>query len=448
MSAKRSALGWSLRDVEQATGGVLIGNTTPTIEQVVIDSRTAVAGSLFVAIQGDNFDGHDFASAALEAGAVGLVVEQNRCSGTTPRIEVDDTRQALRDLAVMRRNELAMPVVAITGSTGKTSTKDLIASGIEGSWASPRSYNNEIGVPLTVLATPDDATVLILEVGSRGTGHIRWLSSAIQPDISVITNLGVVHLETFGDEEGLADAKYELIEALSETGVAVLPAHEARLSRNPTRTTVTFGDAPASVEVASATVDGDGSAHYVLKIDGETFEGSLSMAGAHQVANLAAGAAVARALDVPMSEFLCGAASGSGSEWRMDIHIGRYTIVNDAYNANPQSVEGALRTVASMDGRSIAVLGPMAELGKVCQSAHERMGALASDLDFSALLVVGPDHGYGLGAPNLVEHVIDIGAARDTLATLMEPGDVVLVKASRSAGLERLALTLIKEAAQ
>ncbi len=448
MNTARDGLGWSLQDVERATGGVLIGDPAHTVDTVLIDSRTAVPGSLFVAIHGEIFDGHDFAAAAVESGAIGVVVERGRCSDLTPRIEVDDTLRALRDLAVLRRNELAIPVVAITGSTGKTSTKDLIAAGIEGSWASPRSFNNEIGVPLTVLATPHDATALILEVGSRGRGHIEWLAPAVRPDIAVITNLGVVHLETFGDERGLADAKYELVELLSQSGVAVLPAHEAKLSRDSARRTMTFGDAPATVEVTRAAVNSDGSASYILTIGDDVFEGTLSMAGAHQILNLAASAAVARALGLPLPAFLDGAASASGSDWRMDIHTGRYTIVNDAYNANPQSVEGALRTVASMDGRSIAVLGPMAELGSVCQSAHERMGALASDLGFAAVLVVGTDHGYILGAPDLVVHVADIEAARDTLASLVEPGDVVLVKASRSAGLERLASVLIKEAAQ
>ncbi|MFV1998947.1 MAG: UDP-N-acetylmuramoyl-tripeptide--D-alanyl-D-alanine ligase [Acidimicrobiia bacterium] len=447
MNAHPIDLDWSLSDLASVLRGDLIGDPVDVIKTVGIDSRELSIGSLFVAIAGERFDGHDFVSEASSGGATGFVVERGRSVGVEPRIEVDSTLTALRDLAAHRRDELAMPVVAITGSTGKTSTKDLVAAGIPGSWASPRSFNNEVGVPLTVLGTPGDATVLIVEVGSRGAGHIRWLAPVIRPDVAVVTNLGVVHLETFGSVAGLADAKFELIESLTESGIAVIPSNESRLERGSVRT-LTFGDSPADVEVTSATVEGTGLAEYILTIEGAIHAGSLAMVGSHQPYNLAAGAAVALALGIPVGDFLRNAASATGSDWRMDVHVGTFTVVNDAYNANPQSVEAALRTVASMEGRPVAVLGPMAELGSVCETSHRAMGAIAAALDFAAVIVVGPDHGYGLGASERVVYVNDIQAARDTLATLVEPGDVVLVKASRSAGFERLASTLIEEVAQ
>jgi len=448
MNARAIVLNWTLGDIALVLRGDLIGDPGDVIKTVEIDSREVSVGSLFVAIAGERFDGHDFVAQAASGGATAVIVERGRSVGVEPRIEVDSTLTALRDLAAHRRDELTMQVVAITGSTGKTSTKDLVAAGIPGSWASPRSFNNEVGVPLTVLGTPDDATVLIVEVGSRGAGQIRWLAPVIKPDIAVVTNLGVVHLETFGSVAGLAAAKLELIESLTESGVAIIPSNESRLVPRENLRKLTFGGSPADVEVTSAEVDSTGSARYVLTIDDSAHAGSLAMAGSHQTFNLAAGAAVALALGIPVAEFLRNAASATGSDWRMDVHVGRYTVVNDSYNANPQSVEAALRTVASMEGRSVAVLGPMAELGSVCEMSHRAMGGIASDLDFAAVIVVGPDHGYGLGATERVVHVADIQAARDTLATLVEPGDVVLVKASRSVGFERLASALIKEIAQ
>ncbi len=446
VTSRRTDLGWHLGDIAEHLGGDLVGDPSLGVASVTIDSRNVDTGALFVAVAGEHFDGHDFSAGAVEAGAVAVVVGRGRHVEVVPRIEVDDTLEALRSLAVRRRDELEIPVVAITGSTGKTSTKDLIAAGIPRAWASPRSYNNEVGVPLTVLATPLDAAALVVEVGSRGTGHISWLAPAIRPDVAVVTNLGVVHLETFGSPEGLADAKFELIESLGSAGTAVLPSHEDRLARPIPQRTITFGSPPADVEVSQVGVDVDGGSRFTLTIGSRSFDVSLAMAGTHQAYNAAAAVSVARALDLPIESFIEGMRGAVGSLWRMDVHReGRYTVVNDAYNANPQSVAAALETVAHMPGRSIAVLGPMAELGNVCEEEHRAMGRLAASLGFHRVIVVGADHGYALGAPDIVEHATDTTAAMDILSGVLESGDVVVVKASRSAGLERLALALIKE---
>ncbi|MCL1598412.1 MAG: UDP-N-acetylmuramoyl-tripeptide--D-alanyl-D-alanine ligase [Actinomycetia bacterium] len=446
MISRRTDLRWCLRDVAEHLGGDLVGDPRIRVASVTIDSRNVDVGALFVAIAGEHFDGHNFASDSVGAGAVAVVVRRGRHVEVEPRIEVDDTLEALRSLAVRRRDELGIPVVAVTGSTGKTSTKDLIAAGIPGAWASPRSYNNEVGVPLTVLATPIDATALIVEVGSRGAGHIAWLAPAIRPDVAVVTNLGVVHLETFGSPEGLANAKFELIESLRPAGTAVLPSNEERLARPIPQRTITFGSPPCDVEVSQVGVDADGGSRFTLDVGSRSFDVSLAMAGTHQAYNAAAAVSVARALDLPVESFIEGMCSAVGSLWRMDVHReGRYTVVNDAYNANPQSVAAALETVAHMPGRSIAVLGPMAELGSVCEEEHRAMGRLAASLGFHKVIVVGADHGYGLGAPDVVVYATDTAAAMDTLSGVLESGDVVVVKASRSAGLERLALALIKE---
>jgi UDP-N-acetylmuramoyl-tripeptide--D-alanyl-D-alanine ligase len=444
------SLGWTAMSIADQLGGALIESASApvaamTVSRVSIDSRELEAGDLFVAIRGEQFDGHTFAGDALAAGATVVVVEKGR-SDVVPRIEVVNTSTALRDLASRRRSELTMPVVAITGSTGKTTTKDLIHAGIEGSWASPRSYNNEVGVPLTVLGTPQEATALVLEVGSRGKGHIRWLGDVIRPDVSVVTNLGVVHLATFGSTSGLADAKYEIVELLGSDGVAVLPVDESRLHRSDDVARVTFGSSSAAdVWHRDLTMDEDGRPSFTIETGSASFPVSLSVAGAHQAANAAAATAAALALGLEPEPFIRRMEAATGSDWRMEVHRGRVTVVNDAYNANPQSMASALTTVAGMGGRSIAVIGVMAELGSVCQTEHRRMGQLAEELGFSTVIVVGEDHGYAVGAPGLVVQTAGFEDAMRTLDDTVQPGDVVLVKASRSAGLEQLAAKLIKE---
>ncbi|GMQ93073.1 MAG: UDP-N-acetylmuramoyl-tripeptide--D-alanyl-D-alanine ligase [Acidimicrobiia bacterium] len=440
-------LGWSLGDVADAVGGDLVGRSDRPVAAVVSDSRGDVDGGLFVALEGDTFDGHSYVDQVLSSGAVAVVVQSDSAVDATPRIEVESTGDALAALAVKRRDELDIPTIAITGSTGKTSTKDLLAAGLDGSWASPRSFNNEIGVPLTVLSTPSDATALILEVGTRGTGQIEWLAPIIKPSVSVITNLGLVHLETFGSLRNLANAKYELIDALGPGGVAVLPADEPSLLREGSHKTITFGKTGADVMVTDVTTDDGGLPSFTL----HTAEGdllvSLPLPGAHHASNTAAAVGVALALGLEIEAFVSRLESATGSDWRMDVHRGRYTVVNDAYNANPQSVESALTTVASMSGRHIAVLGLMAELGSACEREHIRLGRIASDLGFCELVVVGPDHGFAVGFGGNARKAANIEDAADTLAGIVEPGDVVLVKASRSASLERLALQLIKDSA-
>jgi UDP-N-acetylmuramoyl-tripeptide--D-alanyl-D-alanine ligase len=441
------SLGWSLIDIAEAVSGTLVGESSALIDTVATDSREAVDGALFVALTGETFDGHSFAVEALESGAVAAVVERDAGITATPRIEVESTGDALARLAVKRRDELSIPVVAITGSTGKTSTKDLLSAGLDGSWVSPRSFNNEIGVPLTVLSTPSDASVLVVEVGSRGRGHIEWLAPMIRPDISVVTNLGVVHLETFGSLSGLADAKYELVEALSDDGVAILPYGEGSLARGGPHCTITFGDTGADVEVSDVSIDELGRPSFLIAMDQSEYRVTLSLSGAHHGMNAAAAIAVAHALGEDVEAFISRLGEATGSAWRMETHQGIYTVVNDAYNANPQSVESALRTVAAMPGRHVAVLGVMAELGPVCEQEHVRLGELAQELGFAELVVVGSDHGYAVGFGAEALKVTDIGEAADTLASIVQPGDVVLVKASRSASLERLAHWLIEDAA-
>ncbi len=440
-------LNWTLATIAAATGGVVDGDPTMPVHSISTDSRSVEPGSVFVAIRGERHDGHDFAVDAVAAGAVAALVEHGSHPGLVPRIDVEDAATALRDLAAHRRHELQMPVIAITGSTGKTSTKDLLAAAIPGSWASVRSYNNEVGVPLTVLSTPDGAAALVIEVGSRGIGHIKWLMPAIHPSVAVITNLGVVHFETFGSRDAVADGKWELVEGLSVGATAILPDDEPRLERDHPGPTITFGEgSKALVRVENLSIGDDGRPSFELRSCGRTFPISLAMAGSHNALNAAAALGAATAIGIDPETAVEGLASAIASPWRMEITTGHFTVVNDAYNANPTSMEAALRTVAAMPGRCYAILGEMAELGSITNEEHRRIGALAMDLGFESVATVGTDHGLAVAAGG--RNLGDAGAAFEFVTGQVGDGDVVLVKGSRSVGLEALAQRLAEVAGQ
>lgn len=417
-----------------------------TIERVSTDSRAVRPGDLFVAIAGESSDGNAFVEDAIANGASAVLTSRDDLDDV-PRILCRDTLQALQNLAVIARNDIAVPVVAITGSSGKTSTKDLLTGALPNAWGSPRSFNNEVGVPLTILSAPEGIDYLVAEVGSRGRGHIAYLMPAVRPDVSVITNLGVVHLETFGTTDDLADAKYELVEALTDRGTAVLPAGETRLHRDFSGRTITFGpEAGADVRVGEVSIDDSGYPVFDLAVGGRSARVELQVAGAHQAMNAAAAVAAGVAVGVELDTLVEGMANAVGSAWRMEIHRGRFTVVNDAYNANPDSMEAAMTTVAAMPGRHIAVLGKMAELGPLEVSEHERIGRLAGALGFASVVTVGDEAGIARGAGPIARNVPDAEAAHKLVGRIVNDGDVVLVKASRAIGLERLALQLAEEA--
>ena len=438
-------LSWVLGEVAAATSGRVDGPDV-TVTSISTDSRTLTPAALFVALSGDRFDGHDFAADAIANGAAGVLVATGRASSLVPRVTVVDPRTALRDLAVLRRSELSVPVVAVTGSTGKTSTKDILAHILPEAWASPASYNNEIGVPLTVLSTPRDARVLVVEVGSRGTGHIALLVPAIRPDVAVITNLGIAHFETFGSKDKLASAKRELVAGLGSGGVAVLPFDEPRLTGSYPGRTLTFGaDVRADVSFSDLEVDRWGRPGFTMGFDGDTRPVDMAMAGAHQAYNATAAAAAAIAIGLDLDSIVAGLQRATGSEGRMEIHQGSVTVVNDAYNANPDSMAAALRTVATMPGRHVAVLGLMAELGEVAEREHVRIGELVRSLGFAAVIVVGDEPGIAVTAGRIARKVEDGDEALRVLEGFRRDGDVVLVKASHSVGLEALAMRLVEE---
>jgi UDP-N-acetylmuramoyl-tripeptide--D-alanyl-D-alanine ligase len=251
-----------------------------------------------VAVRGERFDGNDFAADAAAHGAA-VLVERSRLPAGAFGVEVDDTLGALARLGERRRSEIIAPFVAITGSSGKTTTKDMTAAALgAGTHAAPRSYNNEVGVPLTVLGTPDDASAVVVELGSRGAGHIAALAAVVRPDVAVVTNIGPAHLEMFGDEAGVLEAKWELVDALGPDGVAVLPAADPRLTSRRTGAMITFGEegSGADVAVSGVAIDARGRTSFHITHLGHATAISLQQAGHHQPVNAAAAIAAAVAL--------------------------------------------------------------------------------------------------------------------------------------------------------
>jgi UDP-N-acetylmuramoyl-tripeptide--D-alanyl-D-alanine ligase len=461
----------SLAEISELVGGELTGAPDPQVAvtgAVTLDSRTVAAGDLFVAVAGERVDGHDFLGAAAAAGAVAALT--TRPDPTLPCVVVGDPVVALGRLAagVHRRLTAAGTLVTlgITGSSGKTSTKDLLGQVLAAAGPTvspPGSYNNDIGLPLTVLSADEGTRFLVLEMGSRGPGHIARLCGIARPQVGVVLNVGSAHLGEFGSPEGIAVAKGELVEALPADGAAVLNADDPRVMgmRDRTRArVVTAGRAPgADVRATDVALDGSGRASFTLAAAGEQHPVTLAVVGEHQVANAlsAAGAALAAGM-TPAAVAAALSAAEPRSRWRMEVdrRADGVTVVNDAYNANPESMRAALAALAGLAGqRRIAVLGAMAELGPGAAAEHERLGRDAVAAGADIVVAVGSDAvGIAAGATAAGHregeesvHVPDRVAARELLAQLLRPGDVVLVKASRSYGLELLAADLLADEA-
>lgn len=436
-------MNWTLSEVAAICEGSAVGSAA--ITSVSTDSRTVVSGSLFVALAGERFDGHDFVDSALEAGAAGVMV--SRPVDAQPRVEVPDTLVGLRRLGEARRLTLSgARSVGITGSTGKTSCKDLLASALGvGTWASPRSFNNEVGVPITVLGAPDDTDALVLEVGSRGLGHIAALMDVVRPDVAIITGVSASHLAMLGDVDTVRVAKWELVEGLLPDGRAVLPDWDTTLQEWARRDGVaftTFG-VDGDVRVNNLELDDLARPRFSLHVAEERVDLRLAMAGAHQALNAAAATAAGLALGRALPDLAAGLELAEASAWRMEVTPGDPTVVNDAYNANPASMAAALQATIAIPGRPVAILGLMAELGGAAREAHKAVGAQARELGYAAVIVVGEDPGIAEGAGDIAHPVATVEEARHKITELVETGDVVLVKASRAVGLEALAKELV-----
>lgn len=440
---------------------------------VVIDSRGVTPGALFVALPGERVDGHDFVEAARAAGA-GAALVAREVDVDLPQIVVGDTQAGLSELAravVGRERARGLTVVGATGSAGKTSTKDLIAQILETAGptvAPPGSFNNEIGAPLTACRVDRNTRFLVAEMGARGIGHVAELARVTPPTIGLVLNVGSAHLGEFGSADAIAQAKGELVEALEPAGWAVLNADDprvlamarrtrARLVAYSTRRDPSASGARLRVWASDITHDALQRHAFTLHAAGDdrlatSTRVTLRLIGDYHVANAlaAAGVAVAAGLSVERVASVLSAATPR-SRWRMELteRADGLVVLNDAYNANPEAMEAALGTLARLrrtPGRLVAVLGDMLELGEDSAEAHVRIGRIAGDLGIDEVVATGefgPDvvEGYGVSRGQgryfeARESLTDY--LRDTLA----PEDVVLVKASRGIGLERVAAAL------
>ena len=481
----------TLAEIAALTGGSLApaeAAARTVTGPVIIDSRRVTDGALFAALPGERADGHDYAPAAVAAGAAGVLA--TRPVPGAPAVVVPDVTVALGALAKGVLGRLpAATVTGITGSSGKTSTKDLAAQVVEhlGPTIAPEdSFNNEIGLPLTVLRAGASTRFLVLEMSARGIGHIAALCDIAPPRIGAVLNVGRAHAGEFGSLDAVAKAKGELPEALPADGVAVLNADDPRVVAMAARTAarvVTFGVAPGgaipprpplrvgglsvpprppdpSVRAGDIRLDDLGRASFRLLMPGGSADVALRLHGAHHVSNALAAAAIAAELGMDTQAIAAALSAATvRSRRRMELHErpDGVLVVNDAYNANPDSTRAAieaLRHLARGGRRGFAVLGHMAELGDIADDSHAEVGRLAAQAGVAGLIAVGEEarpvldgaraetgwHGEAIAAP-------DAAGAVAALDNLLRPGDVVLVKASKSAGLWEVADRLLAEAA-
>lgn len=446
----------TLGEVATATGGRLVGDPERRIDAVATDSRELPEGSpLFVALRGESADGHRYVGDVLGRGAAALV---ERAEDHTDVVVVDDTWQAVRGLAKLVRTRVDPTAVGITGSVGKTTVKDLTAAavGAERRVSAARgSFNNELGVPLTLLGLREGDEVLVAEIGARHVGDIADLAPLVAPDVACVTAVAGVHLEVFGSIDNVERAKRELVESLGPDGMAVLNAADDRVAAMASHAPATLTVGAPGADLTAEDVRLDRSAHptFTARTPWGDTEVHVGVAGRHQVGNALIALAVAGHLGVDLSAAADGLAAASVSRWRGEVtRRGGLTVINDAYNANPTAVLGAIDTLTTLTeaGRSIAVLGEMAEIGPTSADEHRRVGGELVRRGVDQLVVVGDaasplaDGASAEGMdPAAIVHVSDAAAAADHLAADLRPGDVVLVKASRVAGLESVADRLL-----
>ena len=462
----------SLAQIARITGGRLDGDPEAVVTgEVVIDSRRVAPGGLFAAVEGERVDGHDFAAAALAAGAVAVLGTRQVPVPLAPSVLVADVPAALAALARFVVDSLpAARIAGITGSSGKTTTKDIAAQLIErlGPTIAPAgSYNNEFGLPLTVLRADAATRYLVLELSARGIGHIAHLCGIAPPGYGVVLNVGHAHAGEFGGLDQVARAKGELVQALPPDGVAILNADDPRVLAMTARTgarIVTFGiqsgGPQPSFRAADIRLDDLGRPSFTLLTPEGSAPVSLRLHGAHNVPNALAAAALAGELGLGLGETADGlSAAVARSRWRMEVRqrADGVTIINDAYNANPESVRAAIDALRHLarDGRGFAVLGHMAELGDSSPASHAEVGEFAASAGLAGLIVVGDEAAPILAAARGVRSwlgeaiaVPDAAGAVEALVNRLKPGDVVLVKASRAARLEGVAADLELEAAR
>lgn len=421
----------------QWCGGRLIGESV-LVEGAGLDSRTIRPGQLFVAVKGGR-DGHHFIPDALRAGAAAVLTTDP--STEAPAVLVPDTVEALSRIATRARGAFGGRVVGITGSVGKTSVKDLTHAAAAASLvvhSSHRSFNNELGVPITILEAPEGTAALVLEMGARGSGHIADLCRIAAPDVGVVTSVALAHGEHFGDIAGVAIAKGELVESLPRSGHAVLNVDDSLVAAMATRTeaaVIEYGKGRGDFAYEAIALDDLMRPTFTLSTPNGRLKVNMEhVSGVHNVANATAALATAWVLGADIDAAVEALRTARLSPWRMQVHRSATgaTIINDAYNANPASMAAALEALreATDGGRAVAVLGFMAELGDHSSASHAAVADLARDLEID--LIAYESEEYGVEPVHGPEEAVDA-------VGLLGTGDALLLKGSRVAGLERLA---------
>jgi UDP-N-acetylmuramoyl-tripeptide--D-alanyl-D-alanine ligase len=438
-------------EIAVVVNGTLHGSDVLVSEAPVIDSRVAIDGSLFLAVQGENVDGHGYVDDAFAHGAV-LAITSKPVSQR--HIIVDDVVAALGKLAQhVRSNLLDLTVIGITGSQGKTTTKELLASIL--SSAAPTvaphgNFNNEIGAPISLLHCTETTKYCIVEMGARHPGDIAHLCSIAQPNIGVVLRVGSAHVGEFGSMQAIAETKSELIQSLGPEGIAILGTYDdftPAMARAHKGKTLTFGES-SECDIRATDIEvREGRAHFdLITPEGRSAVG-LRIVGLHQVANALAVASVATVLGFSLDQIASGLSTAeSEAKWRMEIEeLPSLVLINDAYNASPEATAAALQTLAlfaqERGGESWAFLGKMHELGESSNTDHAAIGTLASELGIDHLVCVGaPEYAASISASSAtsIHRCADIAEAIE-VANNLSKGDVVLVKASRSEKLEILA---------
>ncbi|MBN1193596.1 MAG: UDP-N-acetylmuramoyl-tripeptide--D-alanyl-D-alanine ligase [Coriobacteriia bacterium] len=459
------------------TGGtLLVGPSTTLVNGIAIDSRLVEPGAAFVAFEGERADGHDFIDGALVEGARAILVTRDddavrEAFSRSGRPEcalvlVGDAREALEALGSWHRNRLMCPVIGITGSTGKTTTKDFLKSVLATRMqvvATVENRNNELGVPLTLMDAGAETEVLVVEMAMRGPGQIERLCAIARPTAGLITNVGVSHVEILGTQEAIASAKGELVRAVPPGGRVFLNGDDAwsdTLGDSAAAGVTRYGIGPSAVVRAEdVAIAPDGTPTFTLVAEEGRAEVSLPVPGRHNVYNALAAAAVGLYLELSVADVVRGLEAASFSKWRMQTFqsAAGLTVINDAYNANPTSMRAAISALGDVptSGRRIAVLGDMAELGSLTELAHFQLGEEIASSGTDILLTVGEcgrriaegAMAAGMDA-SVVRPCVTPDEASEVLDDVARPGDTVLVKASRVMGLESVVEGMIEPRVQ
>ena len=419
------------------------------------DTRTIGPGELFVALEGAR-DGHDFIGTAMENGAAAVLCRKKM--GDYPAIYVDDPRKALGRLAHKERRRLGMQVVAVTGSVGKSTTKEMIAQVLEAGYhtaKTPVNHNNDIGVPMAILAMPDGTEAAVLEMGMNHFGEISYLSRMGCPNMAVIVNIGTSHIEYLGSAEGIRQAKMEIIDGLHPKGTLFLNGDDPMLRDLPEKLkqkVVYFGTGDNCQVKARDIYSGDGCLRFTVDDGRVTFPVEIPMEGMHFVADAMAAVSVGLAMEIPPEKIQQKLLNFQNMEGRQEIiRTEKYTIIKDCYNAGPESMQAALEVLGAQKGRKIAVLGDMLELGDCAEAEHYRIGRIAAE-KADLVLSLGPNGERVLigtvtgGMPqNRTQHFDDRDSLIAALRRAAKPGDVLLFKGSRGMYMEKVLSGFLEE---